>query len=215
MFFLFDLDGTLTDSNGLWLEVDLEFARRRGLTVTQEYTDFVAHSIFTTAAAFTKEYYHLPDSPERIMAEWEELAYHAYLRTPAKEGVLDFLAACRRAELPMAIVTASMPRLCSAVLQQQGIAEHFRFILYAQELGMEKRNPLIWQEAARRAGCPPQQCVVFDDSPVACASARRAGCIPVGVYDDLFATAQQEVRQNSRHYLTTFAGHSPQEFFPM
>ena len=68
--YIFDLDGTITDSNGLWLEVDVEFLARRGLAPTAEYEDAVARSIFPVAAAYTREYYRLEDSPEDIMAEW-------------------------------------------------------------------------------------------------------------------------------------------------
>ena len=42
---LFDLDGTLIDSNGVWLEVDKTFLARHGYEYSQEYHDGVAHSI--------------------------------------------------------------------------------------------------------------------------------------------------------------------------
>ena len=38
---LFDFDGTLVDSNGVWVEVDDTFLARRGLTATREYSDTV------------------------------------------------------------------------------------------------------------------------------------------------------------------------------
>lgn len=47
---LFDLDGTLIDSNGIWVDVDLRFLGRHGLTPTEEYTYAVGHSIFPVAA---------------------------------------------------------------------------------------------------------------------------------------------------------------------
>ena len=59
----FDLDGTLIDSNGVWLQVDHDFLGRRGLQVTEEYSYVVGHSIFPVAAQFTKDYYGLPDTP--------------------------------------------------------------------------------------------------------------------------------------------------------
>ena len=71
--YIFDLDGTITDTNGIWLEVDLEFLARRGLPHTQEYQRVVERSIYPIAARFTKDYYRLPESPEEIMAEWDAL----------------------------------------------------------------------------------------------------------------------------------------------
>ena len=64
---LFDLDGTLIDSNGIWVDVDLRFLGRHGLTPTEEYTYAVGHSIFPVAAEFTRDYYGLDLTPEEIM----------------------------------------------------------------------------------------------------------------------------------------------------
>ena len=83
----FDLDGVLLDSNGVWIDVDLAFTQKRGLEVTEEYAYTVGHSIFPVAAQFTKDYYHLPESPQEIMDEWRALAYEAYAHTiPMKPG---------------------------------------------------------------------------------------------------------------------------------
>ena len=67
---LFDMDGTLIDSNGVWKDVDREFLARRGLPYTHEYYEGVAHTIPPLAAKFTKAYYYLEESCEEIIAEW-------------------------------------------------------------------------------------------------------------------------------------------------
>ena len=79
---LFDMDGTLIDSNGIWKDVDTEFLARRGLPYTQAYYEGVAHTIFPLAAKFTKEFCHLPESEEEIMAEWI-CTPEAYRKSPA------------------------------------------------------------------------------------------------------------------------------------
>ena len=71
---LFDMDGTLIDSNGIWRQVDEAFLAKRGYPYTREYYEGVAHTIFPLAAKFTKEFCGLPESEEDIMAEWMELA---------------------------------------------------------------------------------------------------------------------------------------------
>lgn len=78
--YLFDFDGTLVDSNGVWVEIDNGFLARRGLTPTREYSDTVGHSIFPIAAQFTKDYYCLDMTPEAIMAEWLDMARAALAR---------------------------------------------------------------------------------------------------------------------------------------
>ena len=93
--YIFDLDGTITDTNGIWQDVDLEFLARRGLTHTQEYQRVVERSIFPLAAQFTKEYYHLPESPQDIMSEWDAMAgLHYRELARLKPGAEDYLRQC-------------------------------------------------------------------------------------------------------------------------
>ena len=85
---IFDMDGTLIDSNGIWKDVDIAFLKKRGFAYTRAYYEGVAHTIFPLAAKFTKEYCHLSESAEEIMAEWMEMAGDAYAtRVPVKPGV--------------------------------------------------------------------------------------------------------------------------------
>ena len=88
---LFDLDGTLIDSNGIWEDIDLSFLGRHGLTPTEEYAHTVGHSIFPVAAVFTRDYYHLDLTPEAIMAEWMAGARDAYGQVEMKPGARAFL----------------------------------------------------------------------------------------------------------------------------
>lgn len=94
---IFDMDGTLIDSNGIWREVDEAFLAKRGFPYTKEYYQGVAHTIFPLAAEFTKRYCHLEESVEDIMAEWMEMAGDAYAtRVQVKPGVREYLDQCRR-----------------------------------------------------------------------------------------------------------------------
>ena len=84
---IFDMDGTLIDSNGIWRQVDEAFLAKRGYPYTREYYEGVAHTIFPMAAKFTKAYCHLEESEEEIMAEWMQMAGDAYaVRVPIKPG---------------------------------------------------------------------------------------------------------------------------------
>ena len=80
---IFDMDGTLIDSNGIWRSVDETFLARRGLPYTHEYYEGVAHTAFSKAAVFTKEYCHLEESLEEIQAEWLPLSSNLPHRSQA------------------------------------------------------------------------------------------------------------------------------------
>lgn len=202
---LFDLDGTLIDSNGVWLQIDLDFLSRRGLPYTREYSDMVAHSIFPMAAKFTKEYYSLPESPEAVMAEWMDMAREAYAhQIPLKPGARAFVTREALKSGPPAIVTASVPELCALVLEQHGIAGCFSRIVFAQELGMEKRDPRFFAQAAALLGAAPSDCTMYEDAPENCAAAKAAGLRVVGVYDAFFAGSEARMRALCDRYIQSF-----------
>ena len=202
---LLDMDGTLVDSNGLWLQVDLDFLGRRGLAVTEAYTDFVSHSIFPVAAQYTRDYYQLPDSPQAIMDEWLASARAAYAGTvPLKPHVRAFLDQCRARGEAMALVTASVPELARLCMDRHGLTGYFTALIFAQELGLEKRDPRAFLAAAERLGVRPEDCTVFEDAPANCAAARQAGMGVVGVYDPAFASARGELEQICHRYILDF-----------
>lgn len=203
--YIFDLDGTLTDSNGLWMEVDVEFLARRGLTPTKEYEEAVSRAIFPTAADYTKEYYNLEDTPESIMREWESMAeYHYRELVPLKPGAEEFLRQCRAEGRPTALFTACRPSLCRAVLERFGLTGYFDHIVFAEEIGMEKHRPECFARLSQLVGAPPEECVFFDDCPVNCAAAQAAGMETVGVYDAFYEHRQEELKAACHRYILSF-----------
>ena len=169
---IFDMDGTLIDSNAIWREVDEAFLAKRGFPYTKEYYQGVAHTIFPLAAEFTKRYCHLEESVEDIMAEWMEMAGDAYAtRVQVKPGVREYLDQCRRRGQRMMVLTSSVPAHCRAALGHLGLMPYFEEILFAHDLKIEKKDPEIFRVAARRMGVEPAECVVYDDSVEACRGA--------------------------------------------
>lgn len=203
---IFDLDGTLLDSNGIWVKVDERFLTRRGRAITPDYQEFVAHAIYPTAAKFTKEYYGLSESEESIMDEWTALAREAYqFHAPLKEGVKEYLSRCAAQGEQLALFTASLPELCRLALRRHGLEGFFERIVFAQELGLEKRDPRAFTALTEALGVQPGECVLFDDSPRSCRAAKDTGLWVVGVYDSFFAAVQEEVRASSHRWIRSFA----------
>lgn len=202
--FFFDMDGVLTDSNGVWKKVDREFLGRRGLRYTHAYYEGVAHVPLPQAAVFTREFCHLTESCEEIVAEWMELARDSYAHVPVKPGVRAYLKQCKAEGRRMAVVTSSVPEHCRMALEALDLEKYFERITFAQELGLTKREPDIWLAAAKAAGVRPEDCTVFDDSLAACRGARTARMRVVGVYDSLFAQDEAEMRSFCDVYIKSF-----------
>lgn len=202
---LFDFDGTLVDSNGVWVEVDDTFLARRGLTATREYSETVGHSIFPIAARFTKDYYHLSESPDEIMAEWTSLGREAYShQVPLKPGAKEYLDKCRQAGERMVLLTACVPEFCQAAMDRLGLTDYFQPVIYVQELGVEKRDPRAFTLALERLGEKAEACTLYEDSPGVCRTAKEAGLTVVGVYDPFYAHYEDEMRGFCHRYIKSF-----------
>lgn len=193
--YFFDLDGTLLDSNGIWLDIDIEFLGRHGIApVPAAYTEYVVHHTFQDAAEYTRRQFGLPLTPEEIIAAWREMAQAAYAGGLAlKPGVRDFLERAGRAGIRRALLTSCMPNLCRAALDCHGLGPMLERVFTTAELGLEKRDPALYRRVAELCGEQAEDCVLFDDSPVYCAAAKEAGWQVRGVADPVFEDRAEEM----------------------
>lgn len=202
---LFDLDGTLIDSNHVWRDVDERFLTAHGLEATQEYLITVGHSIFPTAAQYTREYYHLDLSPQAIMDEWFALARDAYEHhIPLKPGAREFLEQEAARGETLALVSACVPALGHAVLDRHGLTDLFHHLVFAQELGLEKRDPRFFRQVLELLNVSPADCILYDDAPDNCVCASETGIQVVGILDPFFSGGETRMRQVCSRCVTDF-----------
>ena len=202
---IFDMDGTLIDSNGIWKDVDTAFLAKRGLSYTKEFYEGVAHTIFPLAAKFTKEFCRLPESEEAIMAEWMDMAGDLYgTSVPVKPGVRAYLDKLRAAGERLIVVTSAVPVHCRTALTHLGLMPYFERIIFAHDLQLEKKDPQLWRLTAELMGVAPEDCTLYDDSVEACRGAKAAGMHTVGVADPYFASTADEMARTCDRYISSF-----------
>lgn len=203
--YLFDLDGTLIDSNGIWHDVDVTFLARRGMPYTQAYYEGVAHTILPTAAVFTKEYCHLEESCEEIIAEWMALAKDSYAHVALKPFARELLDRLRAQGERLAVFTSAVPSHCETALRVHGLAPYFERVVYAHDLGVDKGTPEAFRLACDRLGVASADCVFLDDSVKSCRAAKAAGAYVVGVYDRFFESTKGDMPLVCDRFIRSFA----------
>ena len=103
---IFDLDGTLLDSMGVWDQVDIDFLNKRGIEVPPDYMTKVSAMQFRQIAEYTIARFGLTDTPEELMQEWDDMASVAYSTTvDAKPGALDYLRDLKDSGVKLGVAT--------------------------------------------------------------------------------------------------------------
>ena len=67
---IFDLDGTLIDSMGIWRDIDIEFLSQRNISFEEDLQTKIEGMSFTETAVFFREYYQLSESIDELKDIW-------------------------------------------------------------------------------------------------------------------------------------------------
>ncbi len=191
---IFDMDGTLTDSMYAWKTIGSEYLRSHGKEPKDDVDRrFCSMSVFE-AVKFLKAEYGIEGDDEEIIESIDKTIESKYLyEVPLKEGVPEFLEFLHSQGVVMSIATATDKYMADAAITRLGIRHYFKDILTSHIVGVGKDHPDIFYRSASLLGTEVSETAVFEDSVVAVRTAKKAGFIVAGLYDDSFAYATDEV----------------------
>ena len=202
---LFDLDGTLLDSLGVWADIDRAFLAERGYDIPVDYVASIRGLSFIQTAQYTKERFHLPESAERIADIWHEMCFDAYAqRVQIKPGAKEYLQKLKGCGCRLAVVTTLTKELYEPVLRRNGIYGLFDVFATTDETGLEKKSGAVYLLAAKRLNVIPEDCAVYEDITEGLLGAKAAGMKAVLVYDFHNRDALEENRALADKYIESF-----------
>ncbi|MBR3928609.1 MAG: HAD family phosphatase [Clostridia bacterium] len=203
---LFDMDGTLLDSMGVWADVDRHFFESRGMTVPEDYAHSISGLSFRQTAVYTKERFHLPESVDEILAEWNEMCEKEYvLNVLLKKGAKEYLLKLKKEGVKLAVATALPERLYKPALLRNGVYDLFDAFASTDEAGERKSTGRVYLLAAERLGVKPQECCVFEDITDGIIGAKNAGMKAVLVKDEANEKSRKESMHIADAYLEAYA----------
>jgi HAD superfamily hydrolase (TIGR01509 family) len=173
---LFDMDGTLVDSEKVWDVGLAELAAHYGGALSPA----ARRSMVGTSMRESMTILH-----DDLAQPWRDtVASTAWLEARVMElfarglvwrpGARELLAAVRAAAIPTALVTATRRPLVEVALRTIG-PENFDVVVCGDEVTRTKPHPEPYLAAADLLGAPITRCVAIEDSPTGVASARAAG----------------------------------------
>jgi HAD superfamily hydrolase (TIGR01509 family) len=183
---LFDIDGTLTDTDALHLEAFNKVLGPHGHVF--DHARF-SNELQGFSNASIAERFLASEPVERqaaIIGEKEKTFRMLVAgRIQPLPGLLELLALADRANVPMVAVT-NAPRLnAEMLLAGLGIAERFKVLVIGDELAQGKPHPMPYLEGLRAVGAAPETSVAFEDSRSGVRSASSAGIATIGIRTSL------------------------------
>lgn len=181
---IFDMDGTLLDTMGLWESAPVELLRERGVACTGRMAA-AFHGLGFEAAAEHLSRTYLPQCrPEELMEAIIRRLQRAYEReVQPKPGAETLLRELTGRGLPLALLTANRREMAEAALDRLRWTGYFQTVVTAQEFGASKGEPSIFQHTAALLHAPPERCAVFEDSLAPARAAASLGMPVVAVLD--------------------------------
>ena len=201
---IFDMDGTLIDSTGLWHEIDKKFFSRRNMKLPKDYAQKIVHLGLTKAAELTKELYGVKESPEEIILEWRQMAIDMYRdEVQLKDGAIELLELFKKNGLKLSIATANDEELYMPCVKRLGIGKYFDFIADVNSSKEGKNSAKIYLDLAKDMASKPENTLVLEDMPTCIKTAFDNGFITIAVYDEASKNYDDQKRKYSHLFVNS------------
>lgn len=203
---IFDLDGTLLDTMGMWEEIGSRYLKTFGVEARPDLADVLRPLGIPQTAFYLQTAYNLPLTVEQICDDYCAMTIDIYkYYCHPKEGVADFVRQLYVNNVKLAIATATERFMLLPALERTGLLQWFDGIVTCSEEKTAKDQPLIYRCALQRLGTAKESTWVFEDAPHAAKTANLDGFPVVGIFDHTELKEQDQLQSYSDLYFKSFS----------
>lgn len=198
---IFDMDGTLIDSTGIWAEIDKEFFAKRGIyEVPKNYSEEVVHMGLVEGAKMTiKTYGFVNDTVDGVLKEWRDASIDEYAnKIQLKPYAIEVIEYLKKNGVKLALATANDKELYQPCLDRLGIEHYFKEVSDVNKVKEGKSSPKIYDSIIKRLGVSREETMVIEDTIMGLTTANNAGFIAIAIYDK--ASENQDDRKHKNCY---------------
>ena len=203
-YYLFDFDGTLVDSMPTFVGVMLRILDENGI----KYESDIVKIITPLGYNDTAKYYQtlgVKLSHKEIVDKMTEYAVKEYTyNVQAKANVIETVKKLKAQGDDLSILTASPHTMLDPCLKRLGIYDLFTNVWSCNDFEMNKSNPQIYVEAAKKMGTTVENVIFLDDNFNADKTAKQAGMQVYGVYDDSSKEYVEKIKSITDKYIYDF-----------
>lgn len=181
---IFDCDGTLLDSMGVWREMESEFARRAGGELSPADKELLTTLTTPEAGRFFHEKFGLGASPQDVVRMVGEYMMEFYsTRAKARPGALAFVRALFERGVRLSVASSSPMPYLLAGLSHTNFLPLFDAVVSVDDVGKPKREPAVYDRARHLMGTDLSLTWGVEDALYAIGTLKRAGYHTLAVYD--------------------------------
>jgi haloacid dehalogenase superfamily, subfamily IA, variant 3 with third motif having DD or ED len=199
---IFDVDGTLLDTMPVWHDAGARFLATLGMEAEEGLGDKLFAETVQTGAEYLIKNYGLKMSRDEVAQGINEQMEKFYFdEAQMKPGAKELLNRMNNAGVHITVATSTDRYCIETAFERLKIKDCFDAILTCTEVGSTKDNPAIFFEATDIMGTAVPDTWVFEDGLYAIKTAWTEGFRTVGVYDEISAKDQDELRRYSYIYV--------------
>ena len=199
---IFDMDGTLTESMHLWIEIGRRYLEGLGYKVSPEQNHEMTRMLLEPMALYMQDEFGLAKSQEQIIAEINKIVEPGYFEDVAvKPTVVESLEAMQERGIRMCVATATDRHLTEACLKRNGIDRFFSAIFTCGEEHCNKRTSQIYDKARAHLGTSPEETYIFEDTYVSILGAKQSGCRVVALEDRWSVKKRDLIKETADVYV--------------
>ncbi len=203
---VFDVDGTILDSMGIWDEIITDFYKKHNLTPSSGEPELLRNMTLEESIPYILDKYSLKMSVSEVESELKSCVFNKYkTEIQAKDGAVDFIKRLHASGIKIAAATSGYPELFLAAFKRLGIDKFTDAYALSSEVGVNKSNPDVYLLAASRIGISPEKCMVFEDISAGIQGAKKGGFMTCAVRDSSNLSITDALKKEADIYISSFS----------
>lgn len=172
---IFDMDGTMVDTEKLWGDISRKLAKFYGIDFDENVrVKMMGRKDYDSLSVF-KEYFHLDVSVEELIKMRRKMILEDISLVQIKEGLFELLDLLDQLSVKKAVATSAFKEFALKILSIFDLEKRFDVVVTGDDITLSKPDPEIFLKTAKHLNISPSDCLVLEDAQNGVEAAYRAG----------------------------------------